>query len=271
MTVTAIALYLWSAMPSTMIAAVALMAGVAVESALVHYVSRDVIARHLKYSSHPEDPPLTMRQLAAFHFPLTATTMVNLLVVPIVSAGLARTDHPVLALAGFGVAGAILFLHRAVTFCIPEVVITLYRGEATVKMLRNFSLGVGVISSSLMLLLGLSGFDRILFSWLIQAKPPIAEMAHLCYLFSAAVPLIDAAQAYVRGLLTAHHLTVSRLVAVLAAIVVLIAMIAVGVSLRWSGPVLASVAISSAMIAELAVLSFAWERAKTIAQVLVTQ
>src|SRR5580658_3482694 len=127
---------------------------------------------------------------------------------------MARTDPPVLALAGFGVAGAILFLNLAVTFCIPEVVITLYNGESTVPKLRNFSLGVGAVSSSVILILGLTGFDRILFSWLIQAKPPIAEMAHQCYLLSAAVPFVDAAQAFVRGLLTAHHLTVSRLVAV---------------------------------------------------------
>jgi len=266
-----VGLFLTTHLPSIVIAAIALMAGVALEAGLIHWISRDVIARHLNRVTDSCEPPLTMKKLIGFHFPLTATTMVNLLVMPLVSAGLARTDRPVLALAGYGVAGAILFLHRAVTFCIPEVVITLYKGDATVAKLRAFSLGVGAISSTLILLLGLTGLDRVLFSWLIQAKPPIAEVAHGCYLLSAAVPFVDAAQAYVRGLLTAHHLTVSRLVAVLAAMVVLVGVIAVGVSWRWSGPVLAATAVTSALLAELVVLSVAWDRAKTLTQVLATR
>jgi hypothetical protein len=271
MTVTAISLFLTTSLPSTVIAATALLAGVGVECGLIHYVSREVIAKYLSRNEDTGEPPLTTRQLAAFHFPLTATTMVNLMVVPLVSAGLARTEHPVLALAGFGVAGAILFLHRALTFCIPEVVITLYKGEDTVAILRRFSLGVGMFSSSLILILSLSGCDRLLFAWLIQAKPQIADVAHQCYLYAAAVPLVDSAQAYVRGLLTAHHLTVSRLVAVVAAILVLVGVLTLGVSLRWSGPALAACAVSSALLAELAVLSFAWARAKTVTPALAAQ
>ena len=268
--VTALGLYMTTNISSTVIAATALTAGVAVESSLIHWLSRDVIARHFGKDVATDEPPLTMRKLIAFHFPLTATTMVNLLIMPLVSAGLARTNHPVLALAGFGVAGAIIFLHRAVTFCIPEIVITLYRGAASMAKLRSFSLGVGAISSLLILILGLTGLDRILFSWLIQAKPPIAEMAHECYLLSAAIPFVDAAQAYVRGLLTAHHLTVSRLVAVLAAMVILVVILSVGVVLRWSGPLLASSAIMGALLAELAVLSIAWARAKSLTHQLAT-
>jgi Na+-driven multidrug efflux pump len=120
-------------------------------------------------------------------------------------------------------------------------------------------------------LLGLTGLDRVLFSWLIEAKPPIAEMAHRCYLLSAAVPFVDAAQAYVRGVLTAHHRTVSRLVAVLGAMIILIGVLLIGVTLKWSGPVLAATAVTSALLAELAVLSAAWSRAKTMTHAFATR
>ncbi len=268
--ITAASLYWFTNLPSIVIAACALLLGVAIESGLIHWLSRDVIARHFTLQSDTADGPLTMKRLAAFHFPLTATTMINLLIMPLVSAGLARTERPVLALAGCGVAGAILFLHRAVTFCIPEVVITLYRGESNVAKLRNFSLGVGAISSALILVLGLTGLDRILFSQLIEAKPPITEVAHSCYLLSAAVPFVDAAQAYVRGVLTAHHLTVSRLVAVLGMLVVLIGVLVIGVTFRWSGPVLGATAVTSALLAELAVLSLAWRKVRASGQHLLT-
>jgi hypothetical protein len=264
LSVTAISLYFGSHLPSIVIASLAIMSGVALEAAVVHWLSRDVIARHFALSIKSTEEPLSMRKLAAFHFPLTATTMVNLLIMPLVSAGLARTPNPVLALAGCGVAGAILFLHRAVTFCLPEVVITLYKDEDSLKALRHFSLGVGAASSLFILISGLTGMDRFLFSWLIDAKPAIAEVAHWCYLLSAAVPFVDAAQAYVRGVLTAHHLTVSRLVAVVAAIGVLIAVLGIGVGLHWSGPVMAATAVTSGLLAELGVLAMAWARAKSL-------
>ena len=262
LTGTAVTLYLTTTLPSIVIAATAIMTGVIIECGLIHWMSREVVARAFNSGRLSDDEPLSMRRLMGFHFPLTATTMVNLLIMPLVSAGLARTPDPVLALAGCGVAGAILFLHRAITFCLPEVVITLYKNEQSMAKLRVFSLGIGAASSILILVLGITGMDRILFSWLIQAKPPIAEVAHWCYLFSAAVPFVDAAQAYVRGVLTAHHLTVSRLVAVLGAIIVLIGVLAIGVVLRWSGPVLAAVSVMSALLAELGVLSMAWSKAK---------
>ena len=262
--ITAFVLFDATHLPSIVIAATAIITGVAVEAGIIHWLSREVIAHNFTRQEPTSEEPLTMKKLVGFHFPLTATTMVNLLIMPLVSAGLARTEHPVLALAGYGVASAILFLHRAVTFCIPEVVITLYKNEQSMVKLRQFSLGVGAISSLLIFSLGLTGLDRFLFAWLIQAKPPIAEMAHGCYLFSAAVPFVDAAQAYVRGVLTAHHLTVSRLVAVLGAIIVLIGVIILGVTLRWSGPVLAAAAVTSSLLAELVVLSWAWSKAKAL-------
>ena len=261
--VMSVILFTTTHLPSVVIASIAIILSVGMEASVIHWLSRDVIATAFRNKPDPDEEPLTMRRLFKFHAPLSATTMVNLLVMPLVNAGLARTDRPVLALAGCGVAGAIIFLHRAITFCIPEVVITLYRGDQTRLKLRDFSLGIGALSSGLILFLGLTGLDRYLFAGLIQAKPPIAEMAHWCYLFSAAVPFVDSAQAYVRGVLTAHHLTVSRLVAVLAAIIFLVASVIVGVALRWSGPVMAGVSVTGALVAELVVLVIAWARAQT--------
>ncbi len=256
-------LFTTTKLPSVVIASIAIILSVGMEASVIHLLSRDVIRTAFRDKTASQSEPLTMKKLISFHAPLSATTMVNLLVMPLVNAGLARTDRPVLALAGCGVAGAIVFLHRAITFCIPEVVITLYKGSQTRLKLRNFSLGVGALSSGLILFLGLTGLDRFLFAGLIQAKPPIAEVAHWCYLFSAAVPFVDSAQAYVRGVLTAHHLTVSRLIAVLAAVIFLIASVCIGVALRWSGPVMAGVSVTSALVAELIVLAIAWARAQT--------
>ena len=72
----------------------------------------------------------------------------------------------------------------------------------------------------------------------------------------------DGAQALV-GLPDRVRQDGARLVAVLAAILVLIAVLAIGVGLRWSGPVLAASAVTSALVAELGVLLLAWTRAKS--------
>jgi len=262
--VMAVILFRFTHLPSVVMASIAVILSVGVEAGFIHWLSRDVISVHFMRSEPSPEAPLTMKKLIGFHVPLSATTMVNLLIMPLVNAGLARSDRPVLALAGCGVAGSILFLHRAVTFCLPEVVITLYKSESYRAKLRSFSLGIGAISSGLILFLGVTRLDRYLFSWLIDAKHPIAEVAHWCYLYSAAVPFVDSAQAYVRGVLTAHHLTVSRLIAVLAAIVVLVGCVIAGVAFRWSGPVLAGASVTGALLAELVVLSIAWTKARSM-------
>ncbi len=258
---TALLLYLHTSWSGVVIAASALLLSVIIETTFVHVVSRPVV-RELQRKEPVEGEALTMGRLMAFHFPLSATTMVKLLVLPIIAAGLARVDQPVLATAGYQFAGSVIFLHRALGICLPEVVIALYKNEQTRIALRRFCLGIAVCTFLSMLVLSVTGLDRVIFEDVLGAQRNVSDLAHLVFLLSCAVPFLDAVQSYIRGVLTAHHLTVSRLLAVGVSVSVLVAVVVIGVVLHWSGPVVASVSLTVALTAEFAVLAFSWALAQ---------
>jgi len=257
----ALGLYATTTWPSVIIASTALLLSVMVETTFVHLFSRRTIREHL-HEPTDADQPLSMAKLAAFHFPLTATTMVKLIVSPVIAAGLARTPDSVLSLAAFQTAGSVIFLFRAIAFCLPEVVIALYQDEQAKVQLRRFCLTVGLAASGAMLLLSALGLDRVFLIQVLDAEPELAEVGHWVFLAMSLSPLLDAVQAYVRGVLTKHHLTLSRMVAVAVSTAVLVGMVSFGVAQRWSGPTLAGATITTSLLAEFAVLAASWVLAK---------
>ena len=242
---------------SVVIAAMALISSVAVEACFVHFVSASAVQA---LPQEGANSTLTTSKLWGFHFPLTATTMVNLLVGPLVAAGLARTPDPIRALASYQVASAFFFLFRMITFCLPEVVITLGKDPQSLAALRRFSLGIGLMGSSLMLTMAVTRSDEYLFRVLLRTPIDLLPMAHLTFLGCCALPLIDSAQSFVRGVLTAQHRTTARLVAVGAATAGLMATLLLGLMLKWPAYVLVGSAITASIACELVVLVLAVQK-----------
>jgi progressive ankylosis protein len=268
-----IGLYLYSDLSGVVIASVALVASVVVEAIFVHAVSIPVIRERLlmapaeepkesKAGGRPEmAEPESMGPLFRFHMPLAVTTMVTLLTGPIVSAALARAPMSVLALASWQVAASLLFMHRTIVFALPEVVITLYRDAASRAMLRRFCIGVGLFSSGFLLVMAFSGGASWFFVHALGVDvADRLQMAWLAFLAGFLMPLLGAMQSYVRGMLTAHHLTMARLVAIVVALTVLIAMLWIGVWRGWTGVINAAAAMTVAMVAELAALVWLWRK-----------
>lgn len=261
-----IALFYWTRLPGTEMAGIALMCGVGSEAAFIHWASRRVIREkfhHERAGDAADVPPLGMRKLVAFHLPLSLTTVVLLCGTPIVSAALARMPNSVLNLAAYQVGSSFLWMFRSFTYALPEVVITLYKNADTAKTLSLFCAKVGAVASAALLLLAFTGLDRRYFVTVLGATPEIAFAAHLAFIFGALMPLAGATRSYVQGMLTAHHLTMPRLVAIATSVVVLAAGLAVGVLLRADGVVAASVAGTLSLVAEVWVLAIYWNRGKS--------
>ena len=258
MTVVAVGLMLEAPqISSIVIASISLISSVLSEAVFVHFASRAAL-RELPRDDN--EPPLTMRKLMEFHFPLTATTMVSLMMSPLVTAGLARTPQPIRALAAFQVASSVFFLFRMIGFCLPEIVITLGKDDASIQKLRRFAVSIGLVGSGTMLALGLSGLDSVFFARVLDTPPDVVRLAHYTFLGCAALPFLDAAQSFVRGVLTAQFRTTSRLVAVGAAIAGLGVTLVLGVSLHWPGFILAGSAVTAGLGCELLALVVAVRR-----------
>lgn len=258
MAAVAFSLYAWGALPSIVTVGWALVASVAAESIFIHFASRPTIRTALA-DDDPTLNPISQRFLARFHLPLTATTMVTILSQPLVSAALARSPMSVLSLGAFQVASSLIWFHRTIVFALPEVVITLYRDGRAAEKLKRFCLIVGLVTTGTMLLTAITNLDSVIFNKLLGVDDPeTIRTAHLCLQLSCLLPLLGALQAYLRGVLAAHHLTVSRLAAILVALACMVGGLAFGVVARWPGVVTASVALTLAQVAEFSVLAQAW-------------
>lgn len=248
-------------LPGVVIAAIALVCSVAAEAVLVHVVSRSEVQR-LMQIEQIDSPPPTLKKLWKFHSPLTASTLVMLTSPLLITRALAGTVDPLLALAAWPVATAILFPFRTITFALPEVVIALYKDADSARKLLRFCLAVGIFCTLAVVAFVISGFDKAFFINAQQATPTIAAAASLALLSSAALPVIGAAMGYVRGMLTAHHKTVHRFIAIIVAVAMLLVGLQVGTALGWPGVAVAGAALTFGHLCELLVLSIGWWHAK---------
>lgn len=275
----------------TQIAAIALICSVIAEAAFIHFSSLSVIRESLSAASElrhnvggslasgeetelsnvasPQlltkedgDEPLTQNKLFRFHWPLAATTMVLLVGNPIISGALARAPQPILAQASWQVAVSLIWLCRTIVYALPEVVITLYKDAQSARVLKRFSLTVGACTTGALIAMYVLRLDLLVFTRVLGADAPSAEMGHTAFIWGALLPLIGAAQSYIRGMLTAHHLTVSRLTAILVSMSVLLLMLWLGIAARWPGVINAGVALTTAMSSELLALYISWQKGK---------
>ncbi|MBX7135886.1 MAG: hypothetical protein K1X67_24725 [Fimbriimonadaceae bacterium] len=265
MAVTCLLLYRFAPWTGIQIAALGLIASVMAEAIFIHVASRPTV--HEAFASHAAEPQaeaLNWKRLVKFHAPLTATVLLLLSANPLTSAALARTNDAVLALASWQIAMTLIWLFRTVTFALPEVVITLYREGDAARTLYRFCLSVVLVCSGLMFLAHVTGLDQWFFVRVLDAKPELAAAAAIAILGCSLQPLIGALQSYLRGVLTAHHLTVSRLWAIGVGLGTLVAGLALAVALKLPGVVVAAGAFTVSLLAELAVLALAWRRSQRI-------
>jgi len=264
MSVAALTLYLLSGLRGIEIAAISLMVAVAAESLYIHIAAAPIVLSRLEYAAVDESS-LTMRKLVKFHAPLTATTAVVMIGSPFTAWALVHAQDSVLALAGWQVASTLLWMCRTIVYALPEAVITLYNDEESAEKLRRFCLLVGVLTSGALIFLAASHLDMLFFTRILHATEEVARVAHVAFFASAALPLIGAMQSYVRGMLTAHHMTVQRFLAVVVAMAALAAALVVTVVFGVAGVVSAAIAMTVALIAELLVLLAVFRRRTALA------
>ncbi len=249
-------LFLTHRLPGAVVAACAMASSVSIEAVYMHYVVHRVLP-DIRWSEEPH-ANLGQRDLARFHFPLTASTMVMLTAGPLTGRALAQSPHSLLALDSWQVASTLIFLLRTVTFALPEVVIANWREGQGARLLSRFCIGVGLSMSLLIVVMWLTSLDKTFFERATLATPDVAGMARQAFLLCALLPLVNAGTSYVKGILTAHHVTVSRLAGTGGSVLTLLAVLSLGVSLRWPGVNTAAIGVTLSQLMEFLVLATLW-------------
>lgn len=230
---------------------IAMVAAIFTETMFIHFASRPTIKR---LPSRPEER-ISIRELASFHLPLTASTLVMLSSPVLVTRSLARGEDQKTNLAAWQTAFTVMWMFRSVTFALPEAVISLYSPGHGERVLKKFCLTMGVGLSGIMVLAHLVNLDGFCFTHFFNASTETSQIARQAFLACSILPLASAMMAYYRGVLTAHHVTVARLTAIAASIAALFIGLEAAILAGVVGVLVPSIGLTVAQFVENVTLS----------------
>ncbi|HJW82718.1 MAG TPA: hypothetical protein VJ754_00290 [Anaerolineae bacterium] len=251
----AIALALWSGWPGVTIGATALVAGVVAEAIYATIAARPVIRQEFGPGSlRGEEKPLTYRDLFWFHLPLAGTSLLILLVQPMVAFSLARLDHPTQSLAAWPLVFQLMLISRSAAFALPEVVIALTRGPATLQPMRRFAFNLVIVNTLIVALLIFTPLIQVYLFGIQDTTPEVGRVAQQGLVLFVLWPALTVITTWLRGLLISTRATTAVNAAMGINLLVTATLLFLGVSLRLDSIFAAALALNGASLAEIGVL-----------------
>ncbi len=246
----ALGLAVWGALPGVFIGAVALVVGVVAEAIYATLAVRPLLRRELAPGGRSEAEPLTYRRLFDFHLPLASTSVLTLLMQPMVAACLARLEDPVETLAAWPLVFQFMLLMRAVALALPEAIIALSQRPGSAAALRRFSLSLAAASGLVMAVFALSPLADLYLTRIQSALPEVASIARLGFLLFIPLPSFATLVSYLRGVLIHRHRTPAVNQAMLIRLATTAALLAAGLAFDWPGIGAAAGALVTSLVAE---------------------
>lgn len=255
-------LALWGRWPGVIIGSLALMAGVLAEAAFATWAVRPVLRGELAAGAPAagvlaaDGPPLTYRALLSFHLPLAATSLLVLLMQPLVTSSLARLDRPTESLAAWPILFQILLMTRAAALALPEVIIALHRDRRTFGPLRRFSFTlVGAVTAATAVFTLTPLADLYVFR-VQDMTPEVGELALSSLSLFLLFPALAVLTSWLRGLLIHGRHTRDVNVGMAVNLAVTGAVLLIGLRLAWPGLPTAALALNLASLAEVIYLTW---------------
>jgi hypothetical protein len=258
---TVICLAWLSELPGVVTGSIALMAGVIAEALYATVVTRPLVRREFGPDSVPQGEELTYRDLLRFHLPLAATSVLILMVQPMVAFSLARLAQPTLSLASWPVLFQLMLMARAAALALPEVVIALAEGGENIQRIRQFSLTLAVVNTVVMLLFVLTPLVDLYLRGVQDVDPEVGQRVRSGLLLFAPLPALQVFISWVRGLLIHEKRTGLVNAGMFVNLAATGAVLFLGVVTGWPGISAAALSLTAAAALELA---FLWWRAKSV-------
>lgn len=253
---TAIGLALWGQWAGVINGSLALMSGVLAEALYSTIVTRPVIRDEVLPVTHtPDSSALTYGELLQFHIPLAGTSVLILLIQPLVTSSLARLDQPTLSLAAWPVLFQTLLMARAASLALPEVIIARYDRGDNFLALRRFSYILTAIVAAGMIVFTFTPLSQFYVFGVQDMTQAAGDLVLSNLALFVLFPVIAVLTSWLRGLLIQGRITrpvnVGMAINLATTGVVLVA----GVRLGWSGLPTAALALNLAAAAELVYLA----------------
>lgn len=242
------------------VGAIALALAMAAETLYTYVISRPDVNRLLATARNPERRALTQRDALRFHLPLAATSVITILVSPVIERGLASMPDAAQSLAAWPVIFTILLIARSGGIAYQEVVISLNDSEARHRLLRKFTIYLGLGLSLVMTLFAFTPAILFYQRALLQAPAHLQDLVLIGAQAGILLPLLTTLQSYLRALLMLSHRTGAIYQAIVIGFVLTTVTVWGGISLGLHGILAASLGLTVGMAIELAYLYAAYRR-----------
>lgn len=199
--ITAFGLTVFSPLSGVMVGACTWMVGVISELIYVYLATRPTISHFLSGPDKPDQPLLSYNQVVRYHTPLAATSVLALLVQPLMGAGLARMAFAEENLAAWPVVFGLFLFFRSFGFALPEIVIALLKTPEDILPLRRFCLRVAIGST---LAMGLMAYTPLLVLYLLYITGIAPELVPFIIpgmMLGVLIPFLNSLQSWFRGVL----------------------------------------------------------------------
>jgi len=190
--------YLIGTVPGTAVAAAAIATGVMSEALYTGLRVRRVLRDHLRGAA-PAGPPLALRSYLAFYVPLSMTSLLYLLVNPIIAYALSRMPEPVKSLAVWPVVSGLIFVLRSLGMAYNEVVVALLDRPAALAALRRFTAGLTAAVTAAMVLLAASPLANLWFAIAMGLPADLAALARQAFWLALPLPALNVLQSWFQG------------------------------------------------------------------------
>lgn len=180
MTATAVILYAVYSLPGAYVGAAALSVGVCAEALasrlMAHRTVRELVADDRVVTV--ERSLLDYRRILRFYYPLALTSVIGLVVPPLLTFFMGRARAPVESLAVFPVVNALSFVFRAFGLSYQEVAIALLgRDHEHVREVGRFAFGLAVAASLALALIAYTSLADVWFEKISGLSPELATFA----------------------------------------------------------------------------------------------
>jgi progressive ankylosis protein len=248
---TGIALATFTSLPGVYVASTGLMSGVISEALFIAYVARPTVRMVRQIKGDDDKETVTFGDVTRYHLPLAATSLLTLLVQPVISAGLARMPYPVETLAAWPVIWGILFIFRSPALALPEAVIALLSERGLVRSMRIFCRMVGIASAAGMAFFTLTPILGLYLKYVAGLPVHLSCLVLPGIVLTISLPFINAIHSWYRGLLMARHLTRVIYWGMGISLAFTTVLVLIGVQLNLPGIATAAIALTASFLAEI--------------------
>ena len=249
MTLTALGLYFFSALPGAVIGAAALSAGVTLEALASRVMAHSIVNRLMAELRNPGTisvlPDLSYRQIARFYYPLALTPIIAMGTHPLVTFFMGQGRFAIESLAVYPVIHSLVFIFRSMGLSFMEVVITLLGEENEGRIpLRNFALIVGGVITAMLTLIAFTPLNELWFHHISGLSRELTAFARTPTRLFVLMPALSVLMSMQRGTLVnnGHNTPISWATVLEVGSIVAILILTINY-LDWVGAVAAVTAI----------------------------